>query len=74
VPSLNEVRDYKQGMINEVDKLRIERQQNDDMVPKENPMEKDLDIVKSQILDLNDKFDYLIYLMIKNNKLSKVDK
>lgn len=33
-------------MIREVDKLRIERKMNDDLVPKDNIVEKDLDVVK----------------------------
>jgi len=32
----------------------------------------EIDIVKEQILDLNDKFDFLIQLMIKNQKLAVV--
>ncbi len=30
--------------------------------------------MKSQILDLNDKFDYLIYIMLKDQKLDQLGK
>jgi len=61
-------------MIDETDKLREERKHNEGVVPEENVVERDLGVVKNQILDLNDKFDYLVLLMLKGRKLAKVDK
>jgi hypothetical protein len=48
-----------------------ERLDNEDLVPPPDQKEIDIEIVKEQILDLNDKFDYLILLMMKNKKMAK---
>ena len=58
-------------MIEQVDLFRKERKQNEDIIPSINQVEKDVELVKQQILDLNDKFDYIIFMMIKNQKLQK---
>lgn len=46
------------------DEMRVERLDNEDLIP-EDVKGKHIEIVKEQIIDLNDKFDYLISLMIK---------
>ena len=48
--------------------MRHERKDNEDLVSKDVHGEY-LEVVKEQIIDLNDKFDFLISLMIKGNKL-----
>eukprot|EP00349_Pseudokeronopsis_sp_Brazil_P001786 CAMPEP_0202956460 /NCGR_PEP_ID=MMETSP1396-20130829/962_1 /ASSEMBLY_ACC=CAM_ASM_000872 /TAXON_ID= /ORGANISM="Pseudokeronopsis sp., Strain Brazil" /LENGTH=233 /DNA_ID=CAMNT_0049673483 /DNA_START=955 /DNA_END=1656 /DNA_ORIENTATION=+ len=68
-----EVKELKQAMTDEADKLHQEKKHNDEMVPKENPAEKAAKIVKNQILDLNDKLDYMIMLMLKDQLLNEAD-
>ncbi len=48
--------------------MKLERLDNEDLIP-EDVHGNHIEIVKEQILDLNDKFDFLISLMIKNQKL-----
>ena len=50
------------------DMLRTERISNEDMIPKDVQGE-NIDVVKEQILDLNDKFDFLLSLLMKGQKL-----
>ena len=50
------------------DYLREERISNLDMIPRDINGE-NIDIVKDQILDLNDKFDFLLSLLMKGEKL-----
>lgn len=66
-----DVTGYRDQMVQEVDKMRVERNQNNDILPPESSTEKDLQVVKEQILDLNDKFDYLLYLLVKDRKIGK---
>lgn len=49
--------------------FHIERINNESLVPPPNQTDIDVEIVKEQILNLNDKFDYLLYVMMKNQKL-----
>jgi hypothetical protein len=58
-------------MIKHADMFHQERLDNEDLVPPPDQKEIDIEIVKEQILDLNDKFDYLILLMMKNKKMAK---
>jgi hypothetical protein len=58
-------------MINCADSMRNERKDNEDLIPKDLHGEY-LEVVKEQIIDLNDKFDFLISLMIKGNKMGYV--
>lgn len=44
--------------------MRYERKSNEEMLP-EDVKGKHIDIIKEQVLDLNDKFDFLVSLMIK---------
>jgi hypothetical protein len=46
VPTAHEVRLLKEGMIADAEKLREERKLNEDLVPDNNAMEKELSIVK----------------------------
>ena len=48
--------------------MRNERKDNEDLLPKDVHGDQ-LEVVKEQIIDLNDKFDFLISLMIRGNKL-----
>jgi hypothetical protein len=57
---------FKETMIREGDKLKQERKENEDLVPGVDKHILDIEVMKEQIIDLNDKFDYLISLMIKN--------
>jgi hypothetical protein len=41
-----------------------------DIAPGEDKMRKDMDVVKDQILELNEKFDYLMFMLIKSNKIA----
>lgn len=43
---------------------------NLDILPNDDQETKDVQLVKEQILELNDKFDYLLYLMIKAQKIN----
>ena len=52
----------------QAEKMKVERLDNEDLIP-EDVHGNHIEIVKEQILDLNDKFDFLISLMIKNQKL-----
>lgn len=42
---------------------------NEGLMPEKDQKAIDLEIVKEQILDLNDKFDYLLYVMMKEKKI-----
>lgn len=52
----------------QAEKMKVERLDNEDLIP-EDVHGNHIEIVKEQIIDLNDKFDFLISLMIKNQKL-----
>jgi hypothetical protein len=43
--------------------MKSERAQNKDLMPRDEQGEH-VEIIKEQILDLNDKFDYLVKLML----------
>jgi len=51
--------------------MRAERKQNDELLPKANPAEGHVKVVKNQILDLNDKIDYLVFIMMRDQMLSQ---
>jgi hypothetical protein len=68
VPTKPELDKLKSKMTVTTDALRNERLNNMDM----NPVDNDainLDIVKEQVLDLNDKFDFLISLLVKSKQM-----
>ena len=56
----------REKMYTEAEKLKDERKQNSDLLPVDENSN-NIDIVKEQILNLNDKFDYLMSLLVKNN-------
>ena len=72
IPTAKEVEYLKKRMQQATDKLRKWRQRHEQDKSQENT-DKQIAIVKGQVLELNDKFDYLVAMMIKNNGL-KVDK
>lgn len=53
----------------EADRLREERLMNEELVPFDENSH-NIEVVKEQILDLNDKFDFLVSLLIKSQKLN----
>jgi hypothetical protein len=55
-------------MVNAADLMREERKHNTNLLP-EDTNGKNIDLVKEQILDLNDKFDFLLSLLMKGQKL-----
>lgn len=48
----------------------MERKENEDLVPGVDQQVIDVEIIKEQIIDLNDKFDFLVSLLIKNQKIA----
>lgn len=42
---------------------------NEDLLPEKDQKAIDLEVVKEQILDLNDKFDYLLHVLMKEKKI-----
>ena len=71
VPTREEVAKLRDTMYKESIEFKQVRKNNDELLPEPDVASQDLKVVKDQILDLNDKFDYLMYLMIKGEKLSK---
>lgn len=61
-----DVRYFKEQMQIQTELFHKERTNNENLVPPPNQTEIDVEIVKEQILNLNDKFDYLLYVMMKN--------
>lgn len=60
---------FKAQLIEEVDKLKEEKKENENLVPGEDETQRDVEIIKEQIIDLNDKFDFLVSLLIKSQKI-----
>lgn len=71
VPTKQDLERLKAKMTENVDQMRTERRDNEDLIP-EDVHGTHLEVVKEQIIDLNDKFDFLITLMLKGNKLGYV--
>jgi hypothetical protein len=61
-----DIAELKAEMEHETELLKAERKENEDLCPGIDQQVIDIEVVKEQILDLNDKFDFLINLMIKN--------
>ena len=61
----------KEDMTRSVDEFKRERYNNIDLVPKRDQTSIDAEIVKDQVIDLNDKFDYLLYILFKSGKLEE---
>lgn len=68
IPTKPEIDRLKDKMEAAADKMRNERLANSDLTPIDTNGN-NIEIVKEQILDLNDKFDFLIQLMIKGRKI-----
>lgn len=51
------------------DDYKVERNKNLNLAPPRSKKEIDVEYVKEQALDLNDKFDFLISLLMKNQKM-----
>ena len=49
---------------------KAEKKENDDLVPGESQDVVDVEIIKEQIIDLNDKFDYLITLLLQDQQIA----
>lgn len=58
-------------MIKQADIFRAERHHNGELTAIDEK-ERDLETIKEQILDLNDKFDFLVSLMIKGQKIEPI--
>ena len=52
-------------MVKSADLMKEERAQNEELLPVDVEGH-NIEIVKEQIIDLNDKFDFLVKLMLKN--------
>ncbi len=68
VPTKADLAKCKDNMDKCAEAMKAERLENEDLIPKDVHGEQ-IEIVKEQIIDLNDKFDFLISLMIKSQKL-----
>ena len=68
-PSNKEIVKLRKKMVQATENLRHERKSNLDLIPRDVNAE-NIEVVKEQILDLNDKFDFLISLMMKGQKLN----
>jgi hypothetical protein len=64
-----DVRYFKEQMYAQTAIFHNERMENEGLVPPPDQTDMDVEIIKDQILTLNDKFDYLLYVMMKNSKL-----
>ena len=51
-----------------MDNLKAERKSNQQLLP-DDPTSSSIDLIREQILDLNDKFDYLVTLFLKSKKI-----
>ena len=67
-PSKNQLKRLKHKMEVATGHLKQERISNLDMLPRDINAE-NIDLVKEQVLDLNDKFDFLLSLLMKGQKL-----
>lgn len=56
-------------MILAADTMKDERKNNSEILPVDT-QGNNIEVIKEQILDLNDKFDFLVTLMLKGNKMS----
>lgn len=68
VPSMKDVKKLKKKMHLAADTMRDERKSNIDLLPVD-VNGNNIELVKEQVLDLNDKFDFLLSLLMKGQKL-----
>ena len=59
----------KEEMVRNVEEFWRERKMNENLLPERDQKAIDLEVVKEQILDLNDKFDYLLSIMMKERRI-----
>ena len=69
VVSKQELSELKDQMVKSADLMKEERAQNEELLPVDVEGH-NIEIVKEQIIDLNDKFDFLVKLMLKNQTLA----
>jgi len=73
VPTKEEVYDYKDRLQAEADQFKEMRVHNEDILPEDDMVASEVAHVKDYILDLNDKFDFLVQLFLKGKKLNTED-
>ena len=73
VPNQMELQQMREEMVRQVDEFQAERKMNEELMPDKDQKAIDIEIVKEQILDLNDKFDYLMYVLMKDRRLENKD-
>lgn len=64
----DEVKQFKSDMIKQADLFRDERKSNEELIENDT-LGENVSVVKEQISELNDKFDFLVSLLLKSNKL-----
>ncbi len=69
VHTKEELRHLRNLMDDSMDSLKAERKSNQQLLP-DDPTGNNLDVIREQILDLNDKFDYLVSLFLKSKNIS----
>jgi len=68
IPTKKDLTILKAKMDFSATQMKAEREDNMDLIP-EDVNGNNIEVVKEQILDLNDKFDFLISLLVKGQKL-----
>ncbi|CDW74107.1 small-conductance calcium-activated potassium channel protein [Stylonychia lemnae] len=69
VPTKMEIDKLKEKMIKASDEMRKERINNNEEIL---PIDEDgnnIELIKNQVLDINDKFDYMVQMLLKSNQL-----
>lgn len=56
-------------MVRAAEKMKAERKNNIEEILPEDEDGSNVEIIKDQMLDINDKFDYLVSLMMRNDKI-----
>jgi hypothetical protein len=69
VVNKKELSKLKEEMTKRAEQMRYERLQNDDLIPNDTHGE-NLEVIKEQIIDLNDKFDFLVTLMAQTHQMN----
>eukprot|EP00349_Pseudokeronopsis_sp_Brazil_P007586 CAMPEP_0202967452 /NCGR_PEP_ID=MMETSP1396-20130829/12292_1 /ASSEMBLY_ACC=CAM_ASM_000872 /TAXON_ID= /ORGANISM="Pseudokeronopsis sp., Strain Brazil" /LENGTH=247 /DNA_ID=CAMNT_0049692473 /DNA_START=937 /DNA_END=1680 /DNA_ORIENTATION=- len=73
VPTKEDLAKLKEGMQGQADKFRSERLQNEAILPEDDVVSSEVAEVKDYILEMNDKFDYLVSLFVQSNRLKKTN-
>ena len=69
VPNDAELTLMRDQMMKQVDEFWSERKLNEGLLPEKDQKAIDLEVVKEQILDINDKFDYLLFVLMKERRI-----